>query len=134
MSNIHNPLPAEHGVTRAAARIHNVIHPAQSWSTVTEGSRQQYREAVTNVLRDLAPDPRVVLDLPLLWYSPSWGVCVAERADWMKGGRNVVALRQELVIALPDDALPLTPIQPTRPGRSSLDDMRARPAYGRPAA
>lgn len=133
MSTINNPLPAAHGITRAAARIHNALHPSQAWEAVSEGSRQQYREIAVNLLRDLAPDPRVMFDLPLLWYSPRWGVCIAERADWMKGSRQVVAMRHEVVIDLPEDALPLSPIQPCRPGKS-LDDIRTpRPAY-RPAA
>jgi hypothetical protein len=109
-------LPAQHGVERAAARLHRMTaarEPKQQWRNLDEGIRRLFRGAVTHMLRDIGPDPRVIADLPLIWYSPRLGILYTEREDWLKGARHVVALRQEIVIELPEDAYRMAPIQPS---------------------
>jgi hypothetical protein len=114
-------LPAEHGIERAAARLHSLAvgwEPKRHWCDLHEAGRRFYRGAVVRILRDVGPRPQVIADLPLFWYSPRWGILRAEREDWLKGARHVVALRPEIVIELPEDAYPMAPIQPSQ---ESLD-------------
>jgi hypothetical protein len=119
-------LPAQHGVERAAARVHRACAPKQQWSEITAGSQQFYRSTVGHLLRDLGPAPEELRSIPLLWFSPTWGVLQAERSDWMQRGKRLVVpirVNPDMVIELPDDAIPMAPIQSCRPGKS-LDDIR----------
>jgi hypothetical protein len=114
----------DHGVERAAARVHQVVDAKRSWGDLDESAQQQYRATVRHILRDLAPEPATLNKIPLLWWSDSWGVLQAERANWgVTKLVHPVSFDRDLLMELPDDAVPMTAIQPCKPGKS-LDDIR----------
>lgn len=119
-------LPQQHGVERAAARVHQVVDPRRTWTEIGEGQQQLYRAVVGHLLRDLGPAPAALNRIPLVWWSPTWGVLQAERGHWTPSGARLVApvgFDRDLLIELPDDAVPMSPVQSCKPGKS-LDDIR----------
>lgn len=120
-------LPQQHGVERAAARVHQVVDPRRAWTEIGEGQQQLYRTVVGHLLRDLGPAPAALNRIPLIWWSPTWGVLKAERGEWVSSGKQKlvtpISFDRDMVIELPDDAVPMSPVQPCKPGKS-LDDIR----------
>ena len=118
-------LPRRHGVERAAARIHQIADVTRKWHQIDDSKKLQYRAAVAHVLRDLAPEPAKLNTVPLLWWSPKWGVLQAERFTWSQTQKvTPIGFDRDLLMDLPEDAVPMTPIQPSEPGES-LDDIRS---------